>query len=1050
MSLSSQQNYKSLYAMDLSENFHNSMGERKSREANLTNSDKVKEIEECFNLMSSGEKNITLINRKDIVLVMGITGGGKTTFALWLTGDDSKLRAKKVSRGTYIIEDEGGKIGRNPFESKTITPEIFFGPNNQTVFYDCPGFGETRGFSRDISQSFFIKKLTDHAEKIKIVLVANHSDLKKAVTRTMFTDLLKYVTNLIKNVEKYKDSFAIVATKVINKKEEGVLISDDVIIEEVGKFIVSSKHFLESKNLNASSSEWKSNSEQIKLIDALITRNQKGYSKIGVFRRPDAPGLLSENELIKKAKKNIETIVYETLKYTTKSNGDFGFSISEISKGAVNDLIEYINKNIYSNATRIVEEIKKDLSKFGDTAGIKSQFEIGNEKVAVQEIIAKVKSLNDVEKQLQFDVKKINNIESFVNLIAQITGKVTLRTSQELLSNLKSQTNYFNFLQSVSVKKLNNRHAELTAMLHGLTETISPLKLGVISEQSIMKEKIRTQLKSEIPRETNFFKQKIHDSDFENIPNQFSQSVEITESFVHDIEILKDFQNLFESVAKYVEKLNSVGLKDRFYKKVVVKMECLNLLFTETGENEFMEIKNIFLVEMRDISSNFDISRKWFTFLLDLYNKLSEYEFQEEKSKFNVSNVEDWGRSSRPQGINITENDFRQFLHELKPYELREHSFVENLKPSHEMLKDLNEVLMKTLKTGVEVYCFTNKLKMIIKGTFVKLSDLFAKSYDGCKDVHSMETIEVFAVKVIFIDRDISIDSLKLSLIAPKWEVIGSRMITLDGHIGPDIVPESARDGILTGSAGEDGLPGFPGGSSGSFFGIAQTCERNESLYISIKGGRGGDGQNGGRGQNGRIGEDAKIDNNGNCEPYGLRIIVNKTKRRTVGHSIVWEEIYTKNGTYGDGGDGGCFGSGGLGGLSGKIDLSFDDHKIEFFSGIGESGKDGSQGLKGNKGEDGRGMKLTCQFIIDERNNPSKTIRHRDSQFYDMVENSHSNRKVCYQKPPEKPKSIILIENKAQIFKDFESYFTHEIRYRFNRKTSNSFLTYFKTLKKFY
>ena len=85
-------------------------------------SDKAK----CTKLFDFDERDAILNNRKDVVLVLGERQSGKSSFVQWLTGDDSKLKALKVSRGKFIIEDRENKF----------TSGIYLGPDNQTVFYE--------------------------------------------------------------------------------------------------------------------------------------------------------------------------------------------------------------------------------------------------------------------------------------------------------------------------------------------------------------------------------------------------------------------------------------------------------------------------------------------------------------------------------------------------------------------------------------------------------------------------------------------------------------------------------------------------------------------------------------------------------------------------------------------------------------------------------------------------------------------------------------------------------------------------------------------------
>lgn len=79
------------------------------------------EIEKTFKLLEDGKKIIQLTNETNIVIVMGVSGAGKTTFVQWIAGDNNKLRSVETSPGSeeYFIQDENGKIGLS-MASKTL------------------------------------------------------------------------------------------------------------------------------------------------------------------------------------------------------------------------------------------------------------------------------------------------------------------------------------------------------------------------------------------------------------------------------------------------------------------------------------------------------------------------------------------------------------------------------------------------------------------------------------------------------------------------------------------------------------------------------------------------------------------------------------------------------------------------------------------------------------------------------------------------------------------------------------------------------------------
>ena len=69
------------------------------------------------------------------------------------------------------------------------------------AFYDCPGFKDNKGEEYEISNSFFVQRLLDIYDKVKLVLVVDESHISEARA----DKLPKLVRNLHKAFRTFED-----------------------------------------------------------------------------------------------------------------------------------------------------------------------------------------------------------------------------------------------------------------------------------------------------------------------------------------------------------------------------------------------------------------------------------------------------------------------------------------------------------------------------------------------------------------------------------------------------------------------------------------------------------------------------------------------------------------------------------------------------------------------------------------------------------------------------------------------------------------------------
>jgi energy-coupling factor transporter ATP-binding protein EcfA2 len=254
-----------------------------------------------------------------------------------------------------------------------------------------------------------------------------------------------------------------------------------------------------------------------------------------------------------------------------------------------------------------------------------------------------------------------------------------------------------------------------------------------------------------------------------------------------------------------------------------------------------------------------------------------------------------------------------------------------------------------------------------VKGILIGSSKVM-KEFRSQQDKKAIKSIEVYAGNTVFLDEDLRDDDLYLkgknvSIIAPRWKVVGKKIIDLSGKEGDAYQNFKAKDaesvaqhqeiGIAgkPGNPGEDGLPGLPGYNGGNFFGAGKKFIGLEGLTIDVSGGKGGKGQDGGDGSDGTNstkdgGKHAVL----HRETKALKNATECMLRDDTVHRIC-EEYESRGVNGGIGGSGGMGGKGGIGGYAGQILLkssTFLKPQVLLLSQEGDAGAPGDPGQGGD------------------------------------------------------------------------------------------------------
>jgi len=154
------------------------------------------------------------------VLLVGVTGGGKTTLLHALIG--RKLVAKENDETGILYYDaleplsDGDQqftIG-NGTESETYIPNVWVDSNNKIIYVDCPGFLDTET-DRRLINAFSMDKVLSNAEatgaKVKVLFVVSENQLsEKGLTARQGLIL---ISKMFPNIDQLKRAVGVVVTK---------------------------------------------------------------------------------------------------------------------------------------------------------------------------------------------------------------------------------------------------------------------------------------------------------------------------------------------------------------------------------------------------------------------------------------------------------------------------------------------------------------------------------------------------------------------------------------------------------------------------------------------------------------------------------------------------------------------------------------------------------------------------------------------------------------------------------------------------------------------
>lgn len=761
---------------------------------------------DTLKFVTEAQSKLKLSTNPEIILVIGNTGSGKSTLVHYVASDFSKIISKEPENpnsSDFEIQDgldlESGIVKLSTV-SRTFVPEMIV-DEEQNVWYDCPGFHDTRNETIEIATTFLIRSVIESASSVKLVLVVDYESVTKSHSRSDFDELLSRATELLKRVNKFENSVSLVVTKVPSFKLRGrqnIEISENSVKNTSAEFISEHRSVLLGKGINE---------KKILLIDALLLNSNNDYPRISVFWRPGDLGPFSNISKLTTGRHFIRKSILKNTIYTQIQTDDFGFPLSAEAKLHIRIMVDQLIENISTKLSSVTDRLQNDLDKRIDSetsfklkldrielARYRLQYPTQNVPISLKNVTHRFHGIiegsdlrsidNDELTQIQRDEKNLNTLDSLskdattndnlqspkidykscLNKINEFFKKSEDQIQKDIVDQAqKTIQNIYNAVTNIDTRFVTTLEEKLKLM-NGFKDKVEMLKLAKLSIQQIGDATTIDQRMRQFA--TLIYKLKITSIDV----NECNRTVQLA----LDLEELKSL-----SISKII-----VPIRD----------------WIASSKSTISFISSEFV---------------WYSFLPRVYDFLSSYEVQKNTEVY------------KPRGQLITSENFKEFTSRIK-------STME-FKPTLMRLNEVNEIIATTIISPPKYTC-TDEI-ITIERNFLRSSDI---QLSNCPSIKKLKRLNVFVVDRFYVDADINlngIENLELHILANDWIIVQPATFRLNGFNGVSHAPLS-----INGMAGKSGNPGM---NSGNFFGVANKVENGGSLTVELIGGNGGDGQDG-------------------------------------------------------------------------------------------------------------------------------------------------------------------------------------------------------------
>jgi len=390
------------------------------------------------------------------IMVLGLTGTGKSTLVNYLNGIDLKC-VYDQDKARWILDLQsvnktlpgGFRIGHKQ-SSETFYPAGYSPEFKDFTYIDNPGFKDTRDFKVEILTGFLREKITQNVTNLKFLLLLTHDDLK--IRGQQFRSSIKSFSNFLgifdENVENLSKSIGIIVTRVENNDESDIQMKKAL------------------KKLIELTLDDEKNSNKLSLNEEIVFREIVENSQIEIFSNPKKHGLISRDQ------SDQILLLIDRLIYAEKNKLKLRVRVD----------IEYESKLLnYTNCH--FELFKKDLKQTIQNAVIK-YFET-SKKNNYQDYLQVFKHLESIKNRTNNKI----DFESFINDIDEVFLSKTEK------NDISSKKIIFNFLFQI-LPKGSNQYFQDIINWDDINTKIDHYLMNIIQYFKLQYKNFQTNLKS--------------------------------------------------------------------------------------------------------------------------------------------------------------------------------------------------------------------------------------------------------------------------------------------------------------------------------------------------------------------------------------------------------------------------------------------------------------------------------------------------------------------------------------------------------------------------